>query len=158
MGQECAWKAQPSRARRERLRPPVYRLTVLSAPTPEPRTTMTLRSPLKPEIFHILLALAEGERHGYGIIKDVEAATDGRIRLLASPLYRRLRRLLDQGLIEDTGAPPATEDSEDERRRYYRLTSPGRAVLAEEARRLTTIAADRRIRRLARMDPEGGHV
>lgn len=115
-------------------------------------------TPLKPEIFRILLALSEGERHGYGIIKDVEAATDGRIRLLASPLYRRLRRLLDQGLIEDAGEPPAREESEDERRRYYRLTGTGRAVLAAEARRVTALAADRRIRRLARMDPEGGHV
>jgi DNA-binding PadR family transcriptional regulator len=114
--------------------------------------------PLTHVVYHVLLSLAQSARHGYGIIKDVEAATDGRIRLLASPLYRRLRRLLDKGLIEDTGEAPAGEESEDGRRRYYRLTSTGRAVLAAEARRVTAMAADRRIRRLARMDPEGGHV
>jgi DNA-binding PadR family transcriptional regulator len=85
--------------------------------------------------FHILIALAPGERHGYAIIRDVEAATEGRIRLGAGTLYRALQRMLEQGLIMETLERPAPEE-DDERRRYYRITDEGRAAARAEAQRL----------------------
>ena len=91
--------------------------------------------PLTPAMFHILLALAEDERHGYAIIKDVESRTDGDVRLSAGTLYGLVKRLLADGLIEESSRrPPAGED--DERRRYYRLAAFGRKVLAAEVERL----------------------
>jgi DNA-binding PadR family transcriptional regulator len=91
--------------------------------------------PLTPAMFHVLLALAEDERHGYAIIKDVEARTDGSVRLSAGTLYGLVKRLLADGLIEESSRrPPAGED--DERRRYYRLAAFGRKVLAAEVERL----------------------
>ncbi len=99
-------------------------------------------------MFHILLALDEEERHGYGIIKEVEQRTEGRIRLEPSPLYRRLKRLLDAGIVEESTKRPAPE-FDDERRRYYRLTEAGRRMLAAEARRVVALAGSERIRRLA---------
>ena len=96
-------------------------------------------APLKPDLFHILLALDEEERHGYGIIKEVEQRTEGRIRLEPSPLYRRLKRLLDTGIVEESAKRPAPE-LDDERRRYYRLREAGRRMLAADAcSRLATI-------------------
>ncbi len=112
--------------------------------------------PLKPEILHILLWLSTRERHGYAILKDVEEATDGAIRLRPSPLYRRLRRLLELGLIQEAEERP-DGDADDERRRYYRITEEGREILAAEARRVTRLAADERIRRLARAGVRGDH-
>lgn len=109
--------------------------------------------PLKPELFHVLLALADAERHGYGIIKEVERATDGEIRLAPSPLYRRLKKLLDAGVISEADIRPAPEH-DDERRRYYRLTALGRRILGAEARRLVDLADGDKIRRLARIGPE----
>jgi DNA-binding PadR family transcriptional regulator len=85
--------------------------------------------------FHILIALVRGERHGYAIIRDVEAATGGRIRLGAGTLYRALQRMVEQGLIVETQQRPAPEE-DDERRRYYRITEEGRAAASAEARRL----------------------
>ncbi len=105
-------------------------------------------APLKPDLFHILLALEEAERHGYGILKEVEQRTDGRIRLEPSPLYRRLKRLLDAGIVEESAKRPAPE-LDDERRRYYRLTEAGRRMLAAEARRVVALAGSERVRRLA---------
>jgi len=91
--------------------------------------------PLTPAMFHVLLALADDERHGYAIIKDVETRTDGKVRLSAGTLYGLVKRLLAHGLIEESRRrPPARED--DERRRYYRLTSFGRKVLVAEVERL----------------------
>jgi DNA-binding PadR family transcriptional regulator len=104
--------------------------------------------PLKPELFQILLALSEEELHGYGIMKAVETATGGGITMEPSPLYRRLKRLLDDGIVaEGTGA--AGTLGGDPRRRYYGLTPFGRQVLAAESRRLVDLAEDARIRRLA---------
>ncbi len=94
--------------------------------------------PLPAATFHILLALAEADRHGYGIIQDVEARTGGALRLSAGTLYRSIQRLLEQGLIVETRERPAPED-DDERRRYYRITPLGRAVAKAEARRLTEL-------------------
>jgi len=91
--------------------------------------------PLPPATFHILLALVDQERHGYAIIQDVEARTDGELRLSAGTLYRSIARMVEQGLIaEVTKRPPARLD--DERRRYYRLTGLGRRVIEAEAQRL----------------------
>ena len=90
---------------------------------------------LPPATFHILLALAEEDRHGYAIIQDVAARTDGELKLSAGTLYRSIQRMLEQGLIVETRDRPAPED-DDERRRYYRITPHGTAVAKAEARRL----------------------
>ena len=103
--------------------------------------------PLPPATFHILLSLAEGDRHGYGIIQDVEQRTGGELRLSAGTLYRSIQRLLEQGLIlESTRRPAPAED--DERRRYYRLTPFGTAVARAETRRLTELVRMARARGL----------
>ena len=94
--------------------------------------------PLPPATFHILLALADGDRHGYGIIQDVEARTEGELRLSAGTLYRSIQRMLEQGLLVETRERPAPED-DDERRRYYRITPFGTAVAKAEARRLAQL-------------------
>ncbi len=108
--------------------------------------------PLKPDLFQILLALEERERHGYGIIKEVQRSTDGQIRLEPSPLYRRLKRLLDSGIVEETDKRPVPE-LDDERRRYYRLTDHGRALVAAEAQRLVALAGSERVKNLAQEAP-----
>jgi DNA-binding PadR family transcriptional regulator len=90
---------------------------------------------LPPATFHILLALAEEDRHGYAIIQDVAARTGGGLRLSAGTLYRSVQRMLEQGLIVETRDRPAPED-DDERRRYYRITPDGTAAAREEVRRL----------------------
>ena len=103
--------------------------------------------PLPPATFHILLSLAEGDRHGYGIIQDVEHRTGGELRLSAGTLYRSIQRLLEQGLIvESTRRPAPAED--DERRRYYRLTPFGTAVARAETRRLADLVRMARARGL----------
>jgi DNA-binding PadR family transcriptional regulator len=88
--------------------------------------------------FHILLALAEEDRHGYGIIQDVAARTGGELKLSAGTLYRSIQRMLEQGLIAETRDRPAPED-DDERRRYYRITPAGAAAARAEARRLSQL-------------------
>ena len=95
--------------------------------------------PLKPVVFHILLALAERESHGYGVIQLVRERSQRRIRLETGPFYRHLRKLLDGGLVEETDQRPA----EDDRRRgvYYRLTRFGREVVAAESRRLAQLVS-----------------
>ena len=91
--------------------------------------------PLQPATFHILVALADEDRHGYAIMQDVAARTDGALKLGAGTLYRSVQRMLEQGLIAEVSARPAPE-MDDERRRYYRITPFGRAVAKAEARRL----------------------
>jgi DNA-binding PadR family transcriptional regulator len=99
--------------------------------------------PLKTDVVFIMLSLAAGARHGYGIIRDVEARSDGEVRLQTGALYRTLRRLLNDALIEECGRP-ADDDSADERRRYYRVTPFGRAVLdADVARMVRVVRAAR---------------
>ena len=93
--------------------------------------------PLPPATLHILLALAETERHGYAIIQDVEARTDGELRLSAGTLYRSIARMVEQGLIVEV-AKRRTR-AEDERRRYYRITSFGTAVARAEVRRMSQL-------------------
>ena len=104
--------------------------------------------PLKPDVVQILLALEEGERHGYAILKEIERATGGALSLAPSPFYRKLKRLTEKGLVEESDGRPAPE-LDDERRRYYRLTALGADVLAAEARRLVALASDERFARLA---------
>ena len=94
--------------------------------------------PLRPVDFLVLLMLAPKERHGYGIMQDVFEHTDGHLELEAGSLYRTIRRLGDQGLLEETGRRPAAE-ADDERRRYYRLTAFGRKVVTAEATRLRSL-------------------
>ena len=94
--------------------------------------------PLPPATFHILLALADEERHGYAIIQEVAARTGGSVRLSAGTLYRSVQRMQEQGLIEESRTRPAPEQ-DDERRRYYRLTPFGSAVARAEAGRLTQL-------------------
>jgi DNA-binding PadR family transcriptional regulator len=96
--------------------------------------------PLPPASFHILVALADEDRHGYGIIKDVAARSGGAVRLSPGTLYRSVERMLEQGLIREIASKPA-KDMDDERRRYYRLTPFGRAVAMAEARRLAQMLA-----------------
>lgn len=91
--------------------------------------------PLPEATFHILLAVADGDRHGYGIIQDVAARTDGALKLGAGTLYRSIQRMLEQGLIVETAQRPAPEQ-DDERRRYYRITPFGRQVARAETARL----------------------
>jgi DNA-binding PadR family transcriptional regulator len=91
--------------------------------------------PLPAATFHILMAVAEEDRHGYAIIQDVAARTGGELKLSAGTLYRSIQRMLEQGLIIETQERPAPE-FDDERRRYYRITSLGAAVAKAEATRM----------------------
>ena len=104
-------------------------------------------TPLTPAMFHVLLALAGDDLHGYAILKDVELRTDGEVKLSTGTLYGIIKRLLNDGLIiERRERPSAAND--DERRRYYRLTAKGREVAAAEAERLEKVVALARSRRL----------
>src|SRR5262245_39372815 len=96
-----------------------------------------------PQVLQIMLSLADADRHGYAIIGDVRERTHGQMRLTASTLYAALKRLLDQGWIEEL-APPAGDT--DSRRRYYRLTRAGREAGRAEAVRLEALAAMARSR------------
>jgi DNA-binding PadR family transcriptional regulator len=104
--------------------------------------------PLPPATFHILIALADGDRHGYAIIRDVAERTGGALRLSAGTLYRSIQRMLEQGLIVEPRERPAP-DQDDERRRYYRLTPLGAAAAKAEAGRLAQLLRMARARGLA---------
>ena len=103
--------------------------------------------PLTPAVFHILLALADGERHGYGIMQEVAARTDGKLRMGPGTLYGSIKRMLADGLIEESAARPDPM-LDDERRRYYRLTGFGRRVAMAEAERLAGMVDVARAKRL----------
>ena len=107
--------------------------------------------PLTPVAFEILLALADGDRHGYSIMQEVGQRSGGAVTLHAGTLYRALARLLESELIEELDARPASGD--DERRRYYRLTARGRAVARAEASRLADQVAAARACRLIKGRP-----
>lgn len=94
--------------------------------------------PLPSATFHILMAVASEDRHGYAIIQDVEQRTGGALRLSAGTLYRSIQRMLEQGLLIETNERPAPE-LDDERRRYYRITPFGTAVARAEVRRLNDL-------------------
>src|SRR5687767_10208184 len=106
--------------------------------------------PLPPATFHILMSLAEEERHGYAIIQDVEARTDGDLRLSAGTLYRSIQRMLQQGLIVESRRRPAPA-LDDERRRYYRISPLGTATARAEMRRLSQLV---RLARARGLSPE----
>jgi DNA-binding PadR family transcriptional regulator len=91
--------------------------------------------PLKTQWFHIMLSLAAGEQHGYGIMQEVLERTGGKVRLWPATLYGSIKRLIEAGLIEESDERPAPE-LDDARRRYYRLTALGRRVLNAECDRL----------------------
>ncbi len=91
--------------------------------------------PLTPTVFHMLLALADGEKHGYGIMKAVEVETQGQMQIRTGSLYGSIRRMMEGGLIEEMDERP-DPDMDDERRRYYGLTGFGRRVLTAEAERI----------------------
>ena len=95
--------------------------------------------PLKPVVFQILLALAEGSSHGYGVMQAVRQGSNGRIPLQTGPFYRHLRRLFDDGLVEES--PDAPSDDDPRRGAYYRLTELGREVVRSEATRLAGLVA-----------------
>jgi DNA-binding PadR family transcriptional regulator len=102
--------------------------------------------PMTPAAFHVLATLAEGDRHGYAIIKQVAERTAGEVELSTGTLYGIIKRLLAEGMIAQSRARPTDED--DERRRYYRLTPLGRKVAVAEARRLEKAVALARATRL----------
>ena len=99
--------------------------------------------PLHRDTFHILVSLADRDRHGYSILLDVADRTNGALRFSPSSLYASIKRLAHQGLIEELTERP-DPDEDDERRRYYRLTRLGREVAEVEARRLERLLADAR--------------
>lgn len=103
--------------------------------------------PLPAATFHILLALAADDLHGYAIIQDIEARTGGELRLSPGTLYRSIQRMLQQGLLVETDDRPAPE-YDDERRRYYRITATGRAVARAEAMRMTELVRMARVQGL----------
>jgi DNA-binding PadR family transcriptional regulator len=105
--------------------------------------------PLTPAMFHVLLALAEEEMHGYAILKEVERRTEGKVRLSAGTLYGIIKRLNGEGWIVESNKRPAA-GLDDERRRYYRLTDAGRKVAVTEARRLEELVEMARSKKLFR--------
>lgn len=105
--------------------------------------------PLTPAVFQVLLALADEERHGYAIMQEVELRSGGGVRLGPGTLYGTLKRLLADGLVQESDERPDPE-LDDERRRYYRLTSIGREVAVAEAERLQKLVADARSKALLR--------
>lgn len=107
--------------------------------TPDPASLL----PLPTAVFHILVALAGHDRHGYSIMGDIAARTEGQVRLSAATLYSSIHRMLEQGLVAELRHSPDPE-SQDERRRYYTVTDFGRRVAMAEARRLTEMLAQAR--------------
>jgi DNA-binding PadR family transcriptional regulator len=99
--------------------------------------------PLTPAEFQVLVALADGEKHGYAVIKEVARRTDGKVRIHTGTLYTIIKRFLSDGLIVESAARPDPA-LDDERRRYYRLTDRGRAVAVAEADRLSETLAQAR--------------
>jgi DNA-binding PadR family transcriptional regulator len=103
--------------------------------------------PLSQQVFQILLSLLDGEMHGYALIQDIRRRTDGELALTASTLYAAVKRLLGSGWIEEIALDTPPPDH-DERRRYYRITSLGRAAARSEAQRLERLTAMARDKRL----------
>ena len=110
--------------------------------------------PLTPAVFHILLALADLERHGYGIMQEVERQTDGAVRMGPGTLYGTIKRLLKANLLVESEARPDPEH-DDERRRYYQLTELGQRVARAEAARLAGLVRQAQAKQLLLAD-EGG--
>ena len=116
---------------------------------PRDRPDVDRLLPLRPVTFQILLTLAGGERHGYGITLDIAGRTSAKMRLEPGNLYRSLRAMLDDRVIEESERRPAP-DLDDERRRYYRITPLGRRVAAAEIACLEAVIADAKARKWLR--------
>ena len=114
----------------------------VTVPTQDPSPESLL--PLPTAVFHILIALADRDRHGYSIMQDVASRTDGAVRLSAGTLYSSIRRMLEQGLIEELHESP-DPSSTDERRRYYRLTRDGRETARKEMARMSSLLTQARL-------------
>jgi DNA-binding PadR family transcriptional regulator len=115
----------------------------------KPKTDPETLLPLTPAVFHVLLALAGGELHGYAIMQEVAAHTDGQIKMGPGTLYGTVKRLLEAQLIEESDERPDPH-LDDERRRYYRLTGVGEQVVKAEARRYAEIVEIARGKKLIR--------
>ena len=120
----------------------------MGADTPTPQAML----PLTPVVLHMLLALADGEKHGYAIMQAVEADTDGQMKIRVGSLYGSLQRMIDANLIDETDERPAPE-LDDQRRRYYQLTDFGRRVLQAEIERLASVVTLARSKRV-----QGGNL
>jgi len=94
--------------------------------------------PLRPACFYVLAVVAEGDKHGYGIMQDIERKTEGKVSLGPGTLYRTIKQLLEWGLLKEVSRRP-TAELDDERRRYYRVTGVGRCTLAAEVERLADL-------------------
>lgn len=105
--------------------------------------------PLTPRVFHILLALVDEEQHGYRIMKEVEARSDGKVRIGPGTLYEAIQRLVKKRLIEESSERP-DEEMDDQRRRYYGLTDLGRQVLQAESDRLAALVGFARTKNLVK--------
>ena len=114
----------------------------------EPPAKSGDHAPLRPVEFQILLSLAEGERHGYAIILETEARTGGEMRMEPGTLYRALHRMKGNGLIQEQDRRPTADLGSDPRRRYYSITTSGRAAAAEQAGRLSRLVDAARAARL----------
>jgi len=111
--------------------------------------------PLIPAVFNILLALADSEKHGYGIMQEVEANTKGQVLMGPGTLYGSIKRMLQAGLIEESDER-ADPEMDDQRRKYYKLTNLGRRVLSMEAERLASQVMIARAKNVLGLDPSGG--
>ena len=111
------------------------------------QTDLREMPPLTPAVFHVLLALADGERHGYAIMQEVAESTGGRIKMGPGTLYGTIKRLLEARMIEESDERP-DPDLDDERRRYYRLTALGQRAVRAEALRYAEMAEVARRKRL----------
>jgi DNA-binding PadR family transcriptional regulator len=100
-------------------------------------------APLSPATLHILLALADEEKHGYGIMKEVARQSEGKYKLGPGTLYDNLQKLIDQGLVKEVARPSSKDDP---RRRYYRLTSFGRRIFSDEVVRLEGVVREAKLR------------
>ena len=108
--------------------------------------------PLPPSVFHLLLALRDGEQHGYALMQCVERLTDGAVRMGPGTLYGAIKRMLAEGLIEESDERPDPA-LDDQRRRYYRITAAGERACASEVTRLETL-----LRNARRARPSLGHA
>jgi DNA-binding PadR family transcriptional regulator len=115
--------------------------------TPPSKNSEPAAEPLTPAMFHVLLALAGDDLHGYAILKEVDLRTNGKVRLSTGTLYGIIKRLLADGLVVERRTRPA-DPQDDERRRYYRLTPLGRQTAAAEAERMDEVLAVARARNL----------
>lgn len=115
---------------------------------------MDEQNPLTPAVFQVLLSLAEGDKHGYAILKDVEEQSAGEVRLSTGTLYAIIKRLLAEGSIAECRRRPVASSGDDPRRRYYSITPKGRAVATAEAERMEKLLARARdIKLIRRLRP-----